>query len=60
MAFLPQRAEAAGANIGLFFVADGIAIMLTRVPSGWLADRVRPIYLVLVGLAGDGRVRSWC
>jgi len=51
IAFLPQRAEAAGANIGLFFVADGIAILLTRVPTGWLADRIRPVILVLVGLA---------
>ena len=54
MAFLPQRAEAAGANIGLFFVADGIAIIVTRVPSGWLADRVRPVYLVLAGLLATG------
>jgi predicted MFS family arabinose efflux permease len=51
VAFLPQRAEAAGANIGLFFVADGVAILLSRVPSGWLADRIRPIFLVIAGLA---------
>ena len=43
VAFLPQRAEAAGANVGLFFVADGIAILLSRVPSGWIVDRIRPI-----------------
>ena len=49
-AYLPQRAEAAGADIGLFFVADGIAIILLRVPSGWLADRMRPIILVMAGL----------
>jgi MFS family permease len=54
VAFLPQRAEAAGANIGLFFVADGIAIILTRVPTGWLADRIRPVYLVLAGLLATG------
>ena len=54
VAFLPQRAEAAGANIGLFFVADGIAILLSRVPSGWLADRIRPIFLVITGLAATG------
>jgi MFS family permease len=51
VAFLPQRAEAAGASIGLFFVADGIAILLSRVPSGWLADRIRPIRLILSGLS---------
>jgi predicted MFS family arabinose efflux permease len=54
VAFLPQRAQAAGADIGLFFVADGIAIILTRVPTGWLADRIRPVYLVLTGLAATG------
>jgi len=51
VAYLPQRAEAAGADIGLFFVADGVAIILSRVPSGWLADRMRPVILMLVGLA---------
>ena len=50
-AYLPQRAEAAGADIGLFFVADGIAILLLRMPSGWLADRMRPVLLVTAGLA---------
>jgi len=50
-AYLPQRAEAAGANVGLFFVADGLFVLLARVPAGWLADRVRPIILVLGGLA---------
>ena len=54
VAFLPQRAEAAGASIGLFFVADGIAILLGRVPSGWLADRVRPVLLILSGLVATG------
>jgi MFS family permease len=51
VAYLPQRAEAAGADIGLFFVADGVAIILSRVPAGWLADRTRPVILMLVGLA---------
>ena len=54
VAFLPQRAEAAGANIGLFFVADGIAILLSRVPSGWLADRIPPIFLIIAGLSATG------
>ena len=47
IAYLPQRAEAAGADIGLFFVADGVAILLSRVPAGWLADRMRPVILML-------------
>jgi MFS family permease len=50
IAFLPQRAEAAGADPGLFFVADGIAILLSRVPTGWLVDRVRPIIPMGIGL----------
>jgi len=50
VAYLPQRAEAAGADIGLFFVADGVAILAARVPTGWLADRMRPVILVAVGL----------
>lgn len=50
-AYLPQRAAAAGANIGLFFAADGIWVLLMRVPSGWLADRLPALPLVLAGLA---------
>jgi MFS family permease len=49
-AYLPQRAEAAGANVGLFFVADGISILLLRVPSGWLVDRMPPVLLLTAGL----------
>jgi len=47
--YLPQRAEAAGADVGLFFVADGLAVLLLRIPSGWLADRTRPIILLIAG-----------
>lgn len=54
VAYLPQRAEAAGADIGLFFVADGVAILLSRVPAGWLADRMRPVILMLTGLSMTG------
>jgi MFS family permease len=54
VAYLPQRAEAAGADIGLFFVADGVSIILSRVPAGWLSDRMRPVILMLVGLAMTG------
>lgn len=50
-AYLPQRAAAAEANIGLFFAADGIWVLLMRVPSGWLADRLPALPLVLAGLA---------
>jgi MFS family permease len=50
-AYLPARAEAAHADIGLFFAADGIAILLLRIPTGWMADRIRGRWLVLTGLA---------
>jgi predicted MFS family arabinose efflux permease len=50
-AYLPQRAEAAGANIGLFFAADGLFVLLARLPAGWLADRTRPIWPLLIGIA---------
>ena len=49
-AYLPQRAELAGADVGLFFVADGIAVLALRIPSGWLADRIQSRWLVLTGL----------
>ena len=54
VAYLPQRAEAAGADIGLFFAADGVAILLSRVPSGWLADRMRPVAADACRAGGDG------
>ncbi|HWP63232.1 MAG TPA: MFS transporter, partial [Candidatus Binatia bacterium] len=50
-AYLPQRAEAAGANIGLFFAADGVSVLLMRVPAGWLSDRLSGLPLVLAGIA---------
>jgi len=50
-AYLPQRADAAGADIGLFFAADGLFVLLTRVPAGWLSDRVPGVWQVLAGLA---------
>jgi MFS family permease len=48
-AYLPTRAEAYGADIGLFFAADGIAIFLMRIPTGWFTDRVQTRWLVLAG-----------
>lgn len=51
LAYLPQRAEAAGADIGLFFVADGLLVLAVRVPAGWLADRVAGSWQILAGLA---------
>jgi predicted MFS family arabinose efflux permease len=50
-AYLPQRAEAAGADIGLFFVADGVGILLFRIPAGWLSDRLSTRFLAPVGIS---------
>ena len=50
VAYLPQRAEAAGADIGLFFAADGLAVLAMRVPTGWMADRVPASWQILAGL----------
>jgi MFS family permease len=50
-AYMPQRAEQAGANIGLFFAADGLFVLLARIPAGWLADRTRPMWPILGGIA---------
>ena len=50
-AYLPQRAEAAGADIGLYFAAAGVGILLARLPAGWAADRLSPLRPILVGLA---------
>lgn len=47
--YLPIRADAAGANVGLYFAADGLAIFLMRLPTGWLVDRVPSRLLVVIG-----------
>ena len=48
--YLPQRAEAAGADVGLFFTADALAIMALRVPAGYLAGRLATRPLILAGI----------
>lgn len=50
-AYLPKRADAAGADIGLFFAADGLFVLLARLPAGLMADRVAAVWQVLLGLA---------
>ncbi|HWH23432.1 MAG TPA: MFS transporter, partial [Candidatus Limnocylindria bacterium] len=49
-AYLPQRADAVNADIGLFFAAAGAGILLGRIPSGWLADRLPPLWPILAGV----------
>jgi len=48
-AYLPQRADAVGANVGLFFAADGIGVLIARIPTGWLVDRMAPLPPILLG-----------
>ena len=48
-AYLPVRASNAGADIGLYFAADGLAIFLMRLPTGWLTNRISSRTLVAVG-----------
>jgi len=49
-AYLPQRAEAANADIALFFAADGVGVLVMRLPAGWLADRIAPVGPVVSGI----------
>lgn len=48
--YLPQRADAAGADVGLFFTADALALLALRVPGGYLAGRAGSLLLMLAGL----------
>jgi MFS family permease len=49
--YLPQRAALGGADVGLFFTADAIGVLVARVPAGMLVDRLGSRWLVLAGLA---------
>ncbi len=48
--YLPQRAEGAGADVGLFFTGDALALLALRVPAGYLAGRVGSLPLMLGGV----------
>jgi len=49
--YLPQRATADGADVGLFFTADAIGVLLARIPAGMLVERLGPRLLIVAGLA---------
>jgi MFS family permease len=49
--YLPQRAEAAGADIGLFFTGDAVALLAARIPGGMLVGRFGSLRLMLAGFA---------
>jgi MFS family permease len=48
--YLAQRAEPAGADIGLFFTGDALALLALRIPTGWLAGRIPALPLILTGV----------
>jgi predicted MFS family arabinose efflux permease len=48
-AYLPVRADAAGADVGLYFAADGVAVFAMRMPTAWLAGRFTSRGLIAVG-----------
>jgi MFS family permease len=47
--YLPQRAAAAGADVGLYFTGDALAILVLRVPAGMLMGRVAALPMLLTG-----------
>lgn len=50
-AFLPiYVSQHHGGNVGWFFSADAVAIMLLRIPAGWLTDRLGPRWLLVGGI----------
>jgi MFS family permease len=49
-AFLPLAANEAGANPALLFSADAVAVLVSRIPTGWIADRYGPFRLALLGV----------
>jgi MFS family permease len=53
-AYLPVKATQAGADVGLYFAADGIAIFLMRLPTAWLAERISSRTLIVVGAVATG------
>lgn len=49
--YLPERAVHANVAIAPLFIADGITVLISRLPIGWLSNRVSPRVLVLNGIA---------
>jgi len=50
-AYLPIKTEGTGADVGLYFAADGVAIFFMRMPTAWLARRYTSRTLMAVGIA---------
>ena len=52
--YLPIRADAAGASVGLFFAMDGVGIVVTRLLTGRLTNYLSLRALILVGALMTG------
>jgi MFS family permease len=50
VAFLPQHAAARDANVALFFVADALAVLALRLPTGWMLDRLGSARIIALGI----------
>jgi predicted MFS family arabinose efflux permease len=53
LAFLPTHASDAGAHVGIFFLADGVAIILSRSAAGLLIAAATSRTLVVAGLSAS-------
>jgi MFS family permease len=49
-AFVPLEAAAVGSQPAILFTADAIAVLLVRIPAGWVADRSGPFWLAVSGV----------
>ncbi|HUG47346.1 MAG TPA: MFS transporter [Candidatus Limnocylindria bacterium] len=50
LTYLPPRAELAGTSSAFFFIGYGASVLISRIPTGWLADRHEARLLVGAGL----------
>ncbi len=48
-AYLPVRAQSAGADVGMYFAAYGSAVFAMRMPTAWLASRWTSRALIAAG-----------
>jgi MFS family permease len=48
--YLPQRAEATGADVALFFTADAAALVAARIPAARLVERIGSRTSMLIGI----------
>ncbi len=47
------------AQLGVLYAILGSAFLISYLPSGWLADRIPPRWLISFSLAGTGALGLW-